>query len=168
MEKIGVFYATTGGKTAAIADEIDFNLRKDEYDIINVGEEGINRMADYKNLILITPTYGVGEVQEDWGRVLPEMEKMNLAGKRIAVAGLGNQFAFGESFVGGMRGLYDAAVKAGAEVIGFTSTEGYKYEESEAVIDNHFVGLALDENNQDDETPERVMEWVAELKKEFY
>ena len=67
-----------------------------------------------------------------------------------------------------MRGLYDAAVKAGAEVIGFTSTEGYKYEESEAVIDNHFVGLALDENNQDDETPERVMEWVAELKKEFY
>ena len=28
MEKIGVFYGTTSGKTEAIADEIDFNLKK--------------------------------------------------------------------------------------------------------------------------------------------
>ena len=42
------------------------------------------------------------------------------------------------------------------------------HKESEAVIDNQFVGLAIDENNQDDETPERVMDWVAELKKKFY
>lgn len=168
MEKIGVFYATTGGKTAAIADEIDFNLRKDDHDIINVGEEGITAMADYKNLILVTPTYGVGEAQEDWVKVLPEMEKIDFKGKKVAVVGLGNQFAFGESFVGGMRVLYDAVVKSGAEIIGFTSTEGYKYEESEAVIDDHFVGLALDENNQDDETPERIMDWIKELKKEFY
>lgn len=167
MEKIGIFYGTNTGKTTAIAEEIEFNLRKDEHEVINVAD-GIEKMAEFKNLILITPTYGVGEVQEDWAKVLPQMEKIDFTGKKVAVAGLGNQFAFGESFVGGMRVLYDIAVKNGAEIIGFTSTEGYKYEESESVIDNQFVGLAIDENNQDDETPDRIMDWVAELKKKFY
>ena len=167
MEKIGIFYGSNTGKTAAVAEEIEFNLRKDNYEVINVAD-GIETMKDFKNLILLTPTYGVGEVQEDWANVMPQFEKIDFTGKRVAVAGLGNQFAFGESFVGGMRVLYDAVVKSGGEVIGFTSNEGYHYEESEAVIDNRFVGLAIDENNQDDETPERVMDWVAELKKKFY
>lgn len=167
MEKIGIFYGSNTGKTAAVAEEIEFNLKKDNYEVINVAD-GIETMKDFKNLILLTPTYGVGEVQEDWANVMPQFEKIDFTGKRVAVAGLGNQFAFGESFVGGMRVLYDAVVKSGGEVIGFTSNEGYHYEESEAVIDNQFVGLAIDENNQDDETPERVMDWVAELKKKFY
>lgn len=167
MENIGIFYGSNTGKTAAIAEEIEFNLRKDNYEVINVAE-GIKKMPEFKNLILLTPTYGVGEVQEDWANVMSQFEKIDFTGKKVAIAGLGNQFAFGESFVGGMRVLYDVVVKNGGEVIGFTSTEGYKYEESEAVIGNQFVGLAIDENNQEDETPERIMEWVSELKKEFY
>lgn len=167
MEKVGIFYGSNTGKTAAIAEEVEFNLRKNDYEVINVAD-GIEKMKEFKNLILLTPTYGVGEVQEDWAAVMPQLKELDFTGKKVAIAGLGNQFAFGESFVGGMRVLYDAVTGKGAEVIGFTSTEGYKYEESEAVIDNHFVGLALDENNQDDETPDRVMDWVAQLKKEFY
>lgn len=167
MEKIGIFYGSNTGKTAAIAEEIEFDLRKENYETINVAD-GINNMKDFKNLILLTPTYGVGEVQEDWAKVMPEFEKIDFTGKKVAIVGLGNQFAFGESFVGGMRVLYDVVTKNGGEVIGFTSTEGYRYEESNSVIENKFVGLALDENNQDDETPERVMEWINEIKKYFY
>lgn len=167
MEKIGIFYGSNTGKTAAIAEEIEFNLRKDNYETINVAD-GIDKISEFKNLILLTPTYGVGEVQEDWAAVMPQLEKIDFTGKKVAVAGLGNQFAFGESFVGGMRVLYDVVIKNGGEVIGFTSNEGYRYEESNAVIGNQFVGLAIDENNQDDETPERVMNWISELKKSFY
>lgn len=167
MEKIGIFYGSNTGKTAAIAEEIEFNLRKDNYETINVAD-GIDKISEFKNLILLTPTYGVGEVQEDWAAVMPQLEKIDFTGKKVAVAGLGNQFAFGESFVGGMRVLYDVVIKNGGEVIGFTSNEGYRYEESDAVIGNQFVGLAIDENNQDDETPERVMNWISELKKSFY
>ena len=167
MEKIGIFYGSNTGKTAAIAEEIEFNLRKDNYETINVAD-GIDKISEFKNLILLTPTYGVGEVQEDWAAVMPQLEKIDFTGKKVAVAGLGNQFAFGESFVGGMRVLYDVVIKNGGEVIGFTSNEGYRYEESNAVIGDQFVGLAIDENNQDDETPERVMNWISELKKNFY
>lgn len=167
MEKIGVFYGTNSGKTAAIADEVDFNLRKDDCEIFNVAD-GIENIDEFKNLILITPTYGVGELQDDWENLVPQLEKIDFSGKKIGIIGLGNQFAFGESFVGGMRKLYDIVSKNGGEVIGFTSTKGYSYEESDAVIGDQFVGLALDENYQDDETPERVKNWITEIKKYFY
>lgn len=167
MEKIGIFYGSNTGKTTAVAEEIEFNLRRNEHEVINVAD-GIEKMNEFRNLILLTPTYGVGEVQEDWAKVMPELEKMDFTGKKVAIAGLGNQFAFGESFVGGMRVLYDVVLKNGGEVIGFTSNKGYRYEESEAVIGDQFVGLAIDENNQDDETPDRIMDWVADLKEKFF
>ena len=66
-----------------------------------------------------------------------------------------------------MKVLYDVVVKNGGKVIGFTSTEGYHYEESEAVIVDQFVGLALDEGNQGNDTPERIEKWIADIKPQF-
>lgn len=167
MEKIGIFYGTTSGKTEAIADEIDFNLRKIDHEVFNVAD-GIDEIENFKNLILVTPTYGVGELQKDWEEHAAQLKNIDFSGKKIALVGLGNQFTFGESFVEGMRKLYDIVIENHGEVIGFTSNEGYKYQESEAVIDGKFVGLALDEANQDNETPERVSAWIKEILKEFY
>lgn len=166
MKKIGIFYGSTGGKTAAIVDEIEFYLRKDEHEVHNI-KDGIDSMSSYENLILVTPTYGVGELQEDWEKVLPTFEKMNFSGKKIGIAGLGNQLAFGESFVGGMRILYDAVLKNNGTVLGMTSSQGYRHKESEAEINGMFVGLALDESNADDETPDKIAAWIKELKKNF-
>ena len=66
-----------------------------------------------------------------------------------------------------MRKLYDAVIAKGAKVIGFTSTEGYSYEETESVVDDKFIGLALDESNQDNETPDRIKAWIEEIKPLF-
>lgn len=166
MKKLGVFYGTTSGITAGIVDEIEFYLRGEEYDVCNVAD-GISNIEDYKNLILVSPTYGVGELQTDWENVYSELLNKNLKGKKVAIVGVGNQLAFGESYVGAMRKLYDAVIKCNGEVIGFTSTEGYRYEETESVIDNKFVGLALDESNQDNETPDRIKAWIDTIKPLF-
>lgn len=167
MEKIGVFYGTTTGKSGAIADEIDFNLRKIDHEIFNVAD-GISEIANFKNLILITPSYGVGQLQRDWEAHRAELESIDFSGKKIALVGLGNQFTFGESFVEGMKKLYDIVTSKGGEVIGMTKNVGYSHKESEAVIGDKFVGLALDENNQDEETPDRVANWIQDILKEFY
>lgn len=164
MKSIGIFYGSTSGKTTAVAEEIDFYLRKEEHELFNVAE-GIDEMKNFDNLILITPTYGVGELQRDWANVLPEFEKIDFTGKKVGIIGLGNQYAFGESFVGGMRILYDIVLKNGGEIIGLTPDTGYHYEESSAVIDGQFVGLALDEANQDDLTPDRIANWIQDIKK---
>ena len=43
------------------------------------------------------------------------------------------------------------------------STDGYTFDDSESVVDGKFVGLALDEVNEDNKTDERIDAWVAEI-----
>lgn len=166
MKKIGIFYGTTSGITAGIVDEIEFYLRGEEYEVFDVAN-GIDKMENLENLILVSPTYGVGELQKDWENVYNELKSLDFTNKIVGIVGVGNQFAFGESYAGAMRKLYDAVIAKGAKVVGFTSTEGYSYEETESVIDNEFVGLALDESNQDNETPDRIKAWIEEIKPLF-
>ncbi|MGL5917760.1 MAG: flavodoxin [Cetobacterium sp.] len=166
MKKIGIFYGTTSGITAGIVDEIEFYLKKVDYEVFDVAD-GIDQMSQLENLILVSPTYGVGELQKNWENVYEEFKNIDFSGKVVGIVGVGNQFAFGESYVGAMRKLYDVVEKNKGKVVGFTSTEGYKYEETEAVIDNMFIGLALDESNQDNETPDRIKVWIEEIKPLF-
>lgn len=49
-----------------------------------------------------------------------------------------------------------------------TKNVGYSHKESEAVIGDKFVGLALDENNQDEETPDRVANWIQDILKSLF
>ena len=62
-----------------------------------------------------------------------------------------------------MKELYDAAKAAGANVIGEVSTDGYTFDDSDAVVDGKFVGLALDDINEDDKTDGRIDAWIAQL-----
>ena len=63
-----------------------------------------------------------------------------------------------------MGQLYEAAKAAGANIVGAVSTDGYTFDESTAVVDGKFVGLALDEDNESDKTDERIAAWVEEIK----
>ena len=50
---------------------------------------------------------------------------------------------FGANYVEAMKHFYDAVEPKGAKIVGFTSTDGYDFEASEAVIDgDKFMGLA--------------------------
>ena len=89
------------------------------------------------------------------------------SGKVVGLIGVGNQYAFGESFIGSIKILYDVIINNGGKVIGFTPTEGYHYEESQSVIEDKFVGLAIDEVNQPDYTPPRIEKWLAQISPEF-
>jgi flavodoxin I len=55
-------------------------------------------------------------------------------------------------------------VKDKTTVVGFTGTDGYSFDDSEAVVDGHFVGLAVDEDNESNLTDERIDKWVEQLK----
>ena len=98
---------------------------------------------------------------------LKKLEEIDFTGKVVGLVGLGNQYAFGESFCGGIRYLYDVITKKGAKVVGFTSIDGYHYEETEIIENGKFIGLALDEENQAGLTPKRIGDWVEAIKKEF-
>jgi flavodoxin I len=47
--------------------------------------------------------------------------------------------------------------------VGAVSPDGYTFDDSEAVIDGKFIGLPLDDVNEDDKTDSRINAWVAEI-----
>lgn len=53
---------------------------------------------------------------------------------------------------------------AGATLVGSVDASTYSYDDSEAVVDGKFVGLALDVNESDSQTNERIANWVETLK----
>jgi len=89
MKKIGLFYGSTGGNTVGVVDEIEFNLRE-EVEIHNV-KDGISDMTKYNNLILVCPTYGVGELQDDWKAIFDEFKTLDFSNKNVGIISLGNQ-----------------------------------------------------------------------------
>nr|MCR4561033.1 flavodoxin [Bacteroidales bacterium] len=112
-------------------------------------------------------TWGDGELQDDWFTFLPTIKETGLAGKTVAVFGVGDQFSYSDTYVNAMGELYDAAKAAGANLIGATSTDGYSFNESTAVRDGKFVGLALDYDNQSDLSDDRIAAWVAQISPEL-
>ena len=92
---------------------------------------------------------------------------MDLKGKTIAIFGNGNQRDYPENFVDGIGILGKLVERLGAALIGETATDDYKFERSEAVRDNKFMGLAIDEDTQAKYTDERVKNWVNDIKPKF-
>lgn len=167
MKKIGLFYGTTTNKTAIIAKKIKEAFGDVTIDVIPVEEVTGEHFTSYDNVIVGAATWFDGELPSHWDEVKPELEAMNMKGKKIAIFGLGDQVKYTENFVDGIGLLADTFESVGAKIVGLTSVEGYTFEGSRAVKDGKFLGLAIDFENQSKLNDERVKSWVAQLKKEF-
>ena len=161
MKKTVIIYGTSTGTCEDLASRIGAKLGVDN--IINVTDLDENVIAENDNLILGTSTWGAGEMQDDWYDGIKVIKSADLSSKTVTLFGCGDSGSYPDTFVGGMAEIYNAVKTAGANVIGAVSTEGYTFDDSESVVDGKFVGLALDEVNEDDKTDERINAWVEEI-----
>jgi flavodoxin I len=120
-------------------------------------------VAANENLILGTSTWGAGELQDDWYDGLKVLQSADLTGKVIALFGCGDCESYGDTFVGGLGELYDGIKQSGARIVGSVSTDGYTFDDSAAVVDGKFVGLPLDDVNEDNMTDGRIDAWIAQI-----
>lgn len=162
MKKTVIIYGTSTGTCEDLAARIGAKLGVDN--VINVTDLDDSVIANNDNLILGTSTWGAGEVQDDWYDGLKVIKNADLSGKTVALFACGDSESYSDTFVGGMSEIYNAVKQAGANVIGAVATDGYTFDDSESVVDGKFVGLALDEVNEDSKTDERIDNWVAEIK----
>ena len=160
MNKTCIIYGSSTGTCQDLASRIAVKLGVDNADVFDAGSISAEQLEGYQNLVL-------GEMQDDWYDGVKAVKAANLNGKTVAIFGCGDSEGYSDTFCGGMGELYNAAKEAGAKVIGKVSTDGYTYDDSEAVVDGQFVGLALDEVNEDDKTDERIDAWVAAIKPEL-
>ncbi|BCD61650.1 flavodoxin I [Nitratiruptor sp. YY08-26] len=159
-----IIYATQTGNTENIANQIAQKIGEnvDVVDIANATKDDFEE-ADF--LIMGTSTWGEGELPDELEGAMPLIESLDLKNKNIALFGLGDQEEYGEYFVNALGILYEKLKNKGANIVGFTSTDGYEYDESKAEIEpGVFCGLVLDEDNQDDLTEQRVDRWLEEIK----
>ena len=160
MSKTIVVYGSTTGTCESIAQTLGDQLGAE---VINVSDLTANQLAEADNIVLGTSTWGAGELQDDWYDGVNVVKSANLSGKRVALFGCGDSASYSDTFCGGMKELYDAAVAARATVMGAVPTDGYTFDDSDAVVDGQFVGLALDDVNEDDKTSERISAWLPAL-----
>ncbi len=168
--KIGLFYGSNSDNSRIVAEMIQETAElytASPVDLFDISTTKVEKMLEYENLIIGCPTWYIGELQEDWDISLPDIKSLNLRGKRVAIFGLGDQFGYPDTFVDAIGILGREFEAVGAELVGFTSTDGFEFDYSVGVEGGVFLGLAIDEDNQSELTPERITDWVLQLLEEF-
>ena len=160
MKKTIVVFGSSTGTCEAIAEKIAARLGAE---VINVQDFNADVIAANENLILGTSTWGAGELQDDWYDGVATLKSADLTGKTIALFGCGDCESYSDTFVGGLAEIYDAVKDKGAQLVGAVATDGYSFDDSAAVVDGKFVGLPLDDVNEDDKTDARIDAWLAEI-----
>ncbi len=160
MSKTIVVYGSTTGTCESIAQTLGSKLGAE---VIDVASLSADQLQEADNILLGTSTWGAGELQDDWYDGVESVKGADLSGKQVAIFGCGDSASYSDTFCSAMKELYDAAQEAGATLVGAVSTDGYNFDDSDAVVDGKFVGLALDDVNEDDQTAGRIDAWVAQL-----
>ena len=157
--KTAIFYGSTTGTTEMVAGKVGELLGAE---VLSATE--IDSVEEYDFVIFATSTWGMGDLQDDWYEALDKLKTKNLSGKKVGLIGIGDQFGFGDTFVDGIGTIYEEIKDMGINLVGKTSTDGYSFSGSKAVVDDEFVGLVIDENNQSELTDERINAWVEKVK----
>merc|ERR1719168_573851 len=128
-------------------------------------------VAGFDGIIIGAPTWHTGADTERSGTAWDEfiygdLTSLDLKGKKVACFGLGDQGGYGDNFCDAMDELTTCFKNQGADIVGSWPMEGYDHMESKSVSGDKFVGLACDEDNQPDQSEERVKAWIAQIKGE--
>jgi len=168
MAQIGIFFGSTEGNTERVVNQLQ-KLLGGEPDVVlhNVNSSSGEDMQPYAKLILACPTWEIGQLQEDWDSFIDEIEQVDYTGKQVTFLGVGDADGYPDTFQDAIGIIYDRIKDKGAKFVGAWPTEGYNFEASKGVVNGHFLGLAIDEDNQKDLTAARIEKWVAQLKQEF-
>lgn len=159
--KINVIYGTDSGTTRSMAKRIAKKLP--EATVHHIAKANRLDIEACDLLILGSPTYMLGELPEDWEKALPLLSEADLANKRVALFGTGDQMNYPDSFADAIGTLYDKVIARGASVTGETLPAGYEFNHSAALRDGKFVGLVLDADNQAAKTDARIDSWVSRI-----
>ena len=139
-------------------------------DMLNIKDVPLSHVAQYDKIILGISTWDFGELQEDWESHWDDAAQVNWSGKTIALYGLGDMYGYADWFQDALGMLHDVVVASGAQICGYwPNTSDYEFTQSKALTDDgeFFVGLALDDENQFDQTDARITAWVEDVATEL-
>lgn len=145
----------------------DFTIMKKAIPEITVDD-----LMEYDNWIIGGSTVGShvwmdADDSNRWHDFFRLLNDVNMKGKVVSFFGLGDQILYPNHFVDGLGIFQEEFTRRNAHIVGQWPTEGYTFTDSEGVEKDQFFGLALDEDQQDDMTEDRIAQWLELIKKEF-
>ncbi|WP_448211937.1 flavodoxin FldB [Colwellia sp. MEBiC06753] len=170
--KIGLFYGSTTCYTEIAAEKIQATIQAtgnntgcNLVELNNIKDVSLSLIADYDLLILGISTWDYGELQEDWESHWQELAGIDFSNKIVALFGMGDQIGYTEWFQDALGMLHEVVEAQGGHVIGYWPNQGYEFEASKALTadKSQFVGLALDEDNQYNQSDERISQWCQQI-----
>jgi len=169
VASVGLFFGSDEGNSERIAYRIQKRFGEDVIDVLDIADVTQLDFADYNKIILGIPTWDFGQIQSDWEEFWDDIAAVDFSGKTVAFFGLGDQFGYGDYFLDAMGMLHDIVIQTGPEIIGHWPIEGYEFTASKAEIPGagKFVGLALDEDQQEHLSADRLNRWCAQIHAEF-
>lgn len=163
MSQIGIFYGSSTGNTEAAAKKISKLLADHTVKLYDVSSANAD-FSDFDLVIFASSTWGLGDLQDDWDSFIAQVKTADLDGKKVALFGMGDSSSYSDTFGNALGHIYDAIKGKGITLVGQTSTEGYDFDSSEAIVDGQFVGLLLDEDNEAGKTDQRIALWLDQIK----
>jgi len=172
MSKTAIFFGPLKGAVNRVANKLKETIGEDKVVMIPVNTATVADIEKYDKIIFGMSTVGKDTwdstySNNDWAKFLPEIGKTKYDGKTVAIFGLGDHVTYAATFVDHIAVLARELMKNGAVLTGQVSTDGYEFDESEAVVDGKFLGLPIDEDFEPELTDERVEKWVKQISSEF-
>ena len=169
MAKIGMFWGSSTDMTSLASEGIQEEIQNFGHDIdsINIRDSGLEPILEYKNVIIGCPTWNVGELQDDWDLLYKDYQKLRFDNITGAFFGVGDQMGYNYNYLDAVGLLARPFMENGGKLIGRWSIEGYEFDESVALEGEEFLGLALDYDNQDNLSEERIRAWASLIQGEF-
>ncbi|MCP6758631.1 MAG: flavodoxin FldA [Fischerella sp. CENA71] len=145
---------------------------QDEFgnDLVNlhdISQADVSDFDKYDYFIIGCSTWNIGELQSDWDGFFPELDEIDFSNKLVAYFGTGDQIGYADNFQDAIGILEEKISELGGKTVVYWPKSGYDFNDSKALRNGKFVGLAIDEDNQSELTAERVKTWVNHLQKEF-
>lgn len=160
----GIFYGSTTGNTENVANEIASILGIDSADIHNVGQSSADDVDAYDKLLLGSSTWGSGDLQDDWYDFLDALKAKDLSGKQVGLFGCGDSSSYPDTFCGALNDIYEALEGTGCTFIGAYEPTDYDVTDSPISHDGKFIGLAIDEADDEDKNNARIQAWTELVK----
>src|SRR5262249_45246908 len=102
-QRIGLFYGSSTGVTEMVAYQIQdvwTALGMEPITPVNIGEvKDLSQLLNYDCLILGISTWNIGQLQDDWEIVFPQLDKLDFSDKRVALFGTGDQYGYPDNFI---------------------------------------------------------------------
>ncbi len=169
--RVGLFYGSSTGVTETIAENIRdtwAQMGMEPVEAVNIGYvKNARDLLAHDYLILGISTWNIGQLQDDWDILFPQLDKLDFSGKTVAIFGIGDQEHYADNFLDAIGILGDKLIERGAKLVGYWMDEHFEFAESKGFVDGKFMGLGIDEINQSELSALRIQNWVRQIIEEF-